>query len=79
MAYNIYQSRFKKLPNTKPNTFKILPKWQNFAKSGHTDQILGYNSKVVGFSLNSNRRDQREKKKYGQKANQRSRQGQRSR
>ena len=29
------QSRLKVLPNTKI-LFDILPKWQNFAKSGHT-------------------------------------------
>ena len=33
------------LPNTKPTfkkwpkTFKILPRWRNFAKSGHTDLL----------------------------------------
>ena len=36
------QSRFKILPNTKqtikilPKSCYVLPKWQNFAKSGHT-------------------------------------------
>ena len=42
MAFEIYQSRFKILPNTKftlkilPKTLKILPKRRNFAKSSHT-------------------------------------------
>ena len=41
-ALIICQNRFKVLPNTIlalnkwPNIFKISPKWQNFAKSGHT-------------------------------------------
>ena len=40
-VYKICQSRFKILPNGKltleklPKTLKILPKWRNFAKSGH--------------------------------------------
>ena len=42
MTLNIYQSMFNILPDTKetlsksPNNFKISPKRQNFAKSGHT-------------------------------------------
>ena len=43
IVYKIYQSLEQFLPNTKqtliklPKTVKFLPKWQNFAKSGHTD------------------------------------------
>ena len=39
-------SRIKILPIPKwtlkntPKTFKIVPKWRNFAKSGHTDLYL---------------------------------------
>ena len=42
MAYKIFQTSFKFLPNPKytlkilSKTYKILPKWRNFAKSGHT-------------------------------------------
>ena len=42
------QSRYKRLQNTKPKpsqkkfqTVKILPKWQNFVNSGHTESDLG--------------------------------------
>ena len=35
MAYKICQGRFKSMPNTKL-TLKELPKWRNFAKSGHS-------------------------------------------
>ena len=40
----MFQSQVKMLPNTNkthkklPNIFNILPKWRNFAKSGHTDE-----------------------------------------
>ena len=36
----ICQSRFNILPNSKKETFKILPKWPNFAKSGHTVPVI---------------------------------------
>ena len=40
-AYKICQSTLKMFPNTKqtlsewPKLFNVVPKWQNFAKSGH--------------------------------------------
>ena len=43
---NFCQSRFKIFPYTKkllknlPKIFDILPKWQNFAKSGYTASVL---------------------------------------
>ena len=43
MANKICQSRSKNFaelqinPQKLPKTLKILPKWRNFAKSGHTD------------------------------------------
>ena len=42
IALQICQNKLKILPNTKwtlskwPKCFNILPKWRNFAKSGHT-------------------------------------------
>ena len=41
IVYYFGQSRFKifqllKDPQTLPNVFQILPKWQNFAQSGNT-------------------------------------------
>ena len=42
IADQICQSRFKSMPNTNenikilPKSFKVLPKWRTFAKSGHT-------------------------------------------
>ena len=45
MVKHFYHSWIKILQNTKksiknlPKTFKIVPKWRNFAKSGHTGWI----------------------------------------
>ena len=38
ISYKIYQSKCKNLPNTKRTFSKwpIVPKWRNFAKSGHS-------------------------------------------
>ena len=52
-AYKICQSKFQIFPNTKwtlskwPKFFNIMPKWRNFAKSGHTEleTAVGYNTK----------------------------------
>ena len=53
MTNKVYQSSFKIQPNTKftlkilPKTSKSLPKWRNFAKSGHTRRCLVQESSEV--------------------------------
>ena len=45
-AWNICHGRYKMFTSTKltlkllPKTFTILPKWRNFAKSGHTGSLF---------------------------------------
>ena len=49
-AYIICQSKFKRFPNTKwnrskwPKFLNVVPKWRNFAKSGHTVYYIRYNA-----------------------------------
>ena len=56
MAYKIYQSSFTILPSTKytlkilPKTWKILPKWRNFTKSGKSG--LPMNKEKLSTFLN---------------------------
>ena len=55
-VYKFFQSRFNILPISKwtleklPKTLKILPKWRNFAKSGHTPGYPRY-EEVSGCTI----------------------------
>ena len=58
------------MPNTKlplkilPKTFRVLPKWQKFAKSGHTEsaaQAISSSSRAALQSLTFSRVGERER------------------
>ena len=58
MAFKMCQSRLNFLPNPQksPNMSNILPKWRNFAKSGHNaaraiEAPLNYSAKTLHNTL----------------------------
>ena len=57
------------LPNTKftfknlPKIYKIVPKWQNFAKSGHNNERAFTSSIVVVVVVGPSKQEMREKAK----------------